>query len=681
MSPVMELTRYLVLGLFLHLSHGALLVDSYLSTSKADDDCTESNNADALGTDQDYYDDSLQGVAKSRNLKASASRYRDSTVMGDLGVARTTTPYEAAYEVPYDIDQSHRSYPKFTTFRISTSQTRSSNSATNTKSGSDVLPIVDATAPTNSNFPTIPPPGDSGQPSMSSTPTRQPTSASSSIATIIATTPTRSVASDTKVPTPGSELPTQSFSGTIRPFASGQPVIIQNPSFEEVNQMGALATLPRRQSAAQLASTTRDWTISSCGTGSLADCFFENYEAVDGTWAFSGRKGGVIYQDGIQLLPGARYNYTLYYKVMPVKNGTGQISTNIQLTHKISLGNAYLDNHNWTQANPPLPGPISPRGVTIGPDWIMESFRYSDIATCDHVPFANRILADGTLEFRMFVEGIEWDAGVPRSEYDSDFIWYMDYVRIQQVAPPPGNDALSYLKNVCKKSPPATTTSAYVITQTHSATSPPAIGTNILKNPSFENITFLQDVDFIIPFIKELGDHVWIENGCSTLWCGVTSAIPNWDFKCQDGYYCHYWLSPTTWSQTINLTVGSTYYLSMWTRLDWIPTAEKAGSSVAQLKLERPDALPGSGGVVLNAAHNAATNGWVQTMGSLYFSGEFARNICGATAGASAVGKKISCQVTIATSYTGTWTAIDPAPSGLTSLRNYLDDIVIAKVI
>ncbi|KAK9420135.1 hypothetical protein SUNI508_06663 [Seiridium unicorne] len=639
----MELTRYLVLGLLLHLSHGALLVGSYSGASKADHDCPlKSNNADASGTQQDYYDDSFQGVPQFKNLKDSASRYHDSTVTRDLGAARTTTPYEPAY----DIDQKHRSYPIFTTFHVLTLQTRSSNlysAVTNTKSGSDILPIVDVTASTDSGFPTIPPPVDSGQPSIN-----------------VATVSTQSVTSDTELPTPGSELPTHSFSGAIRPFASGQPVTIRNPSFEEVNQNGAFGTLPKRQSAAQLASTTRDWTISSCGTGSLADCFFDNYEAVDGTWAFSGRKGGVIYQDGIQLLPGARYNYTFYYKVIPVKNGTGQISTNIQLTHKIGLENAYLDNNNWTQANPPIPGPLSAVGVTIGPDWIIQSFRYSEVATCDHIPYADRILADGTLDFRMFVE---------------------DYVRIQQVEPPPGNDALSYLKNICKKSPPATTTSDYVITQTHSATSPPAIGANILGNASFENKTFLQDADFPRPFVKEYGDSVWIENGCSTLWCGLTSAVPNSDFKCHDGYYCHYWFSPTTWSQTINLTVGSTYYLSMWTRLDWIPTSEKAGSSVTQLKLEGPDAPSGSGGVVLNAAHNTATNGWVQNKELLDFSGEFARNICGATAGASAVGKKISCQVTIDTSYTGTWTAIDLAPSGLTSLRNYLDNIVIAKVI
>ncbi|KAH6645096.1 hypothetical protein BKA67DRAFT_664937 [Truncatella angustata] len=69
-----------------------------------------------------------------------------------------------------------------------------------------------------------------------------------------------------QIPTPGQQVPTNTFSGTVLPSTAGTPVAIYNPSFEEISRDGSSSKRAKRQSAFQIAPAAEGWTISSCGT-------------------------------------------------------------------------------------------------------------------------------------------------------------------------------------------------------------------------------------------------------------------------------------------------------------------------------------------------------------------------------------------------------------------------------
>ncbi|KAH6645097.1 hypothetical protein BKA67DRAFT_664938 [Truncatella angustata] len=264
--------------------------------------------------------------------------------------------------------------------------------------------------------------------------------------------------------------------------------------------------------------------------------------------------------------------------------------------------------------------------------------------TCDYVPFASEISPDGSLNYRVFVEGSAsqpWP-GVDDGIDGADFLWYMDQICIQQVSPPPGSDAVAYLRNVCKRTPRATTTSNYVVTQTYNATATPTAGTNLLGNPSFENYTILM------------------------IGYAASSA-----FASQDGSTCHYWYPPTQWSQTINVNTGSTYFISIRTFLASVPSSGKTGSSIVNFTMEAPGTAPENGAEVLSVANSAITPDWVQSTKMLDLDANFVQNICGSTDDSTTV----SCKFTISTGYAGSWDTTDTLPDDPyypTNIRNYL---------
>ncbi|KAI0121006.1 hypothetical protein BJ170DRAFT_156736 [Xylariales sp. AK1849] len=61
---------------------------------------------------------------------------------------------------------------------------------------------------------------------------------SSSSTVISITSSISSSSTDYPVPTPGVEQPTHTYTGSITPFASGTPVLLQNPSFENTGSGG-----------------------------------------------------------------------------------------------------------------------------------------------------------------------------------------------------------------------------------------------------------------------------------------------------------------------------------------------------------------------------------------------------------------------------------------------------------
>ncbi|KAH8200140.1 hypothetical protein TruAng_005711 [Truncatella angustata] len=456
-----------------------------------------------------------------------------------------------------------------------------------------------------------------------------------------------------QIPTPGLQVPTNTFSGTVLPFTAGTPVAIYNPSFEEISRDGSLSKRAKRQSAFQIALAAEGWTISSCGTENLSDCVFQNYDAVDGTWAFSGRRGGVLYQDGVQLLAGATYNFTFYWKIVSANNnGMDSSFVKEHMDHRVSLGNTYISQHDRYSRQFlyyfASDGFESGGAEDSGPGWALETMGNSRV-TCDYVPFASEISPDGSLNYRVFVEGLAsqpWP-GVDDGIDGADFLWYMDQIRIQ-----------------------ATTTSNYLVTQTYDATATPTAGTNLLGNPSFENYTILMIGDIVIDAVRIYEEDRWVENGCTNFWCGIKYAASS-VFACQDGITCHYWYPPTQWSQTINVNTGSTYFISIWTFLASVSSSGKTGSSIVNLTMEAPGTAPGSGAVVLSVANSAITLDWVQSTKMLDLDANFVQNVCGSTDDSTTV----SCQFTISTGYAGSWDTTDTLPDDPyypTNIRNYL---------
>lgn len=480
---------------------------------------------------------------------------------------------------------------------------------------------------------------------------------SSSTAVSSTTSDVSSTATDYPIPTPGVEMPTRTYTGSISSFSTGTPVAIQNPSFESAGPAGESPQKRsvKRQSAAQVVEAAEGWTVQSCGTSETSDCQFENYDAADGTWAFSGKRGGLLYQDGVNLAAGGSYAFTFYWKVVSTYDGADSSSTGNQVTQSVYLGSNA--NPDVTKSFVPTVGSST---VESGADWVQQTFTLS--LSCQYANFATAVRPDGSLDFRMFLEGKTASGTV------GDFLWYVDDIRVQQLSPPAGG-TLAYLTNTCKITPPASTTSSatstYTVTQTYDTATTPTAGTNVLGNPSFESTSITETTD-VNGFPLKARD--WTSTGCAGRQCQLY-ASGSGNVICQDGSRCQYWRAATTYSRTLSVNIGATYFLSIWTLLGSVPTDAKTGSSVVRMTIAAPGAAPGGGGLVLSAENNAITNNWAENTKMLDLDAEFAQQLCGAADGDTTA----TCQITLSAEYTGSWNATD-------NLLNYFDNVSFFEV-
>ncbi|KAK9791707.1 hypothetical protein SCARD494_07496 [Seiridium cardinale] len=556
---------------------------------------------------------------------------------------------------------SSSSVSSSTTYGASSSSA-SSSTGNDASTSSSVLSNSSSAVESSSTTVTIGPSDTSSTVSATTSDTSSSAVPGSSSTTISSTTSdSASTSTDYPVPTPGVEMPTHTYTGGISSFSTGTAVSVQNPSFEDSDSASTGAgdsqrRRAKRQSTAQVAAAAEGWTIQSCGSGDSADCQFENYDAADGVWAFSGKNGGLLYQDGVNLAAGGSYAFTWYWKVVSTFDGATSSSTGNQMTQALLLGSSA--NPDVTNSFVPTLGSAT---VESGADWAQQTFTVSKL-DCQYARFATDVRSDGSLDFRMFLQGKTASGTI------GDFLWYVDEIRVQQLAPPSGG-TLSYLTNTCKITPPASTTtsatSTYTVTQTYAATATPTAGTNALANPSFESTSITETTDVNGFPVKATS---WTSTGCAGRQCQLYTSGSS-SVTCQDGTRCEYWRAPTTYSQTIGVTIGATYFLSIWTFLGNIPSPSKSGSSAFMLTVEPAGATPGSGGLVLLAENADITSEFLQSTGMLDLNADFAENLCGAAAADTTA----TCQFTISAAYTGTWDATD-------NLLNYFDNVSFLNI-
>ncbi|MCJ1383346.1 hypothetical protein MMC17_006459 [Xylographa soralifera] len=313
------------------------------------------------------------------------------------------------------------SSPTITGSQSTTSKTSTSSSSTHTTTSSTTT--TSGTSTTSTTSVSTPPP---------TSPTTVPTSPSSS-------TPSSTTSSTSSIPssTVVGSVPTITFTGTIADFASGTPVAIQDPSFEQTvlaRRKRGNNKLAERQSSAQTAAQAAGWTVSRCGGSS---CVFENYNAADGIWAFAANNGGTIYQDGLILTPGATYAFTLYWQATGGSSGTNLIGMSARLG---AANSTDQDEASWPS--------------TITPD-------IASYCTPNN---------DGTITCRLFIDCVQ-DPNVPMY----NFVWYVDIIRVQELSGPTSTSTT--------QTPTATPTPTCSINP-QSSGEVPTIGAVV--NPSFE---------------------------------------------------------------------------------------------------------------------------------------------------------------------------------------------------
>ena len=256
----------------------------------------------------------------------------------------------------------------------------------------------------------------------SSTSTKKPPSTSPT-RTASSTSFTRTTSSTPSVAASGSAIPTSTYGGGIAALPAGTAVAIRNPSFESA-QAGAAkrSRLQGRQSNGQVAASTTGWTIALCN-GPAGSCFFENYDAADGIWAFSAVNGGSIYQSDILLTIGASYVFTWYWKtVVP----SGQ--TTIQ---GVFLGNSgdTDPSSGYTVGTPAF-------GLVANGQWAEQSISLGQL-TCDVVSQYGVDNGNGTATFRMFIDGRACPPGTPcynSATPSPSYTYYVDEIRVQATA-------------------------------------------------------------------------------------------------------------------------------------------------------------------------------------------------------------------------------------------------------
>ncbi|MCJ1419593.1 hypothetical protein MMC32_005948 [Xylographa parallela] len=301
----------------------------------------------------------------------------------------------------------------------------------------------------------------SSHPTTSSTTTTSATSTTSS--TVISTpsppgtsAPLSTTSTTSSIPssTVAASVPTITFTGTIADFASGTPVAIKDPSFEQTvlaRRKRGNNRLAERQSSAQTAAQAAGWTVSRCGGSS---CLFENYNAADGIWAFAANNGGTIYQDGLILTPGASYAFTLYWQATGGTSGTNLIGMSAR------LGAANSTNQDQAVA-------VGVNGFYTGQAWMMQS--WPSTITPDIASYCTPN-NDGTITCRLFIDCVQ-DPNVPTY----NFVWYVDIIRVQELSGPTSTST--------SQTPTATPTPTCSINP-QSTGEVPTIGAVV--NPSFE---------------------------------------------------------------------------------------------------------------------------------------------------------------------------------------------------
>jgi hypothetical protein len=425
----------------------------------------------------------------------------------------------------------------------------------------------------------------------------------------------------TTTPVDPNALPTQTYSGGIAPPPAGTAVAVQNPSFEYsvagASRRSLLGTgLSKRQSAAQLAASSAGWTISRCPS---SKCEFENYDAADGIWAFSAANtGGTIYQDNVVLTPGATYEFSFYYKATQISN--------YNYIQSIYLGS--------TTSTDQLAGFIAgTANVAPNQGWLQQTFTLTLL--CAQAQNYGQASPDGTVAYRMFVDA-DLNINAP-GPYP--LVWFVDEIRVTQTSLPAAGFSC----------PPFQM---------------PTTG-NVLTNPSFESLAITNTNDVNGFPTKAVN---WTSTGCAGRMCSLSDAVADPNGQAHTGRYSEEWVSPTTYSQPVTLTVGTTYIASIWIQMAGSPPSNQV--STTTLSLGPAGGVPGAGVTLLSASIAHAAQPWGLYHAVFTVDAGFAGTYCsGGVQGAST-----NCVFTISGTYSGT-----PGGAAGTGVTNYFDDVLLVK--
>ncbi|MCJ1387590.1 hypothetical protein MMC18_000433 [Xylographa bjoerkii] len=391
--------------------------------------------------------------------------------------------------------------PQSTTAKSSSSSSssHSTTSSTTTTTGTSTTAKSSTTA--------VPPPPPTTVPPSSTPPTSSPSSS------------TTSTTSSSLSSTIASPIPTITFTGTIAAFASGTPVAIQDPSFEQTvlaRRKRGINRLAERQSNPQTAAEAAGWTISRCGGSS---CVFENYNSADGIWAFAANNGGTIYQDGLILTPGATYAFTLYWQATGGTSGTNFIGMSAR------LGAANSTDQDEAVA-------VGVDGFYTGQVWMMQSWPTTITPNIASYCSPNN---DGTITCRLFIDCVQ-DPNVPLY----DFVWYVDIIRVQELSGPTSTST----------SPtPTATANPTCSVNPQSTGEVPTIGAVV--NPSFEYADIVS---------SQLSIAGWTVDSCPGI-CDIESCD-----GAEDGNYYFKSTTNVRLFQDITLNAYGFYRFDFWVK-------------------------------------------------------------------------------------------------------------------
>ncbi|MCJ1294416.1 hypothetical protein MMC34_005974, partial [Xylographa carneopallida] len=302
-------------------------------------------------------------------------------------------------------------------------------------------------------------------------------------------------------------------------FASGTPVPIQDPSFEQTvlaRRKRGNNRLAERQSSPQTAAQAAGWTVSRCGGSS---CVFENYNAADGIWAFAASNGGTIYQDGLVLSPGATYAFTLYWQATGGTSGTNLIGMSAR------LGAANSTNQNEAVA-------VGVNGFYTGQAWMMQS--WPSTITPDIASYCTPN-GDGTITCRLFIDCVQ-SPNVP----PYNFMWYVDIIRVQELSGPTSTST-----SQTPAATPIPTCSGYP----QSTGQVPTIGAVV--NPSFEYADIVGG---------QLSIAGWTVDSCPGV-CGIESCD-----EAENGNYYFKSTASVRLYQDITLNAYGFYRFDFWVK-------------------------------------------------------------------------------------------------------------------
>ena len=310
--------------------------------------------------------------------------------------------------------------------------------------------------------------------------------------------------------------------------------------------------------------------IARCGNDT--GCEYENYDAADGIWAFSAPYGGTIYQDGINLIPGATYDFTWYWKADSSVADYIEMGGSLSSTSYTNILYGALVGSNGFQTN-------------LG--WQLN--QYPIQINCDMATNYGEPQSDGTVTYRLIIDGKQ----DPNIDEDAEFIWYVDEVRIQRTADPPTGFACCGSTS-CPTSTTSSATSATSssssssssISTTSSSTAPSATPT--FDNGSFEETVPVSSGDLEGSALKPID---WtILSGCADYGCGISTTVA------RDGTNSFYTTGPIIISpDPVELTIGTTYIFIFWTNVVVNSTLANSASGYSHMWINATYQTPGSG--------------------------------------------------------------------------------------